>query len=296
MCSTVYLEKSSKAHLPEIDAYEQFLKRLGFEVLFHDGYIPDWNYKFVIKFPATKLRGCVVSHKVIVDFNSLSIGRLKFLKDFYKQLINLKYTNFFFLNEYVREKLPLLRRKNYSFRGMGVPKNFAELDDKDKVMTHIFDVVYVGTLNGREGLLETLVLLRAKGYRVAAIGIASVHIEAILMSCGINYYPPASQKEVRRLLLKSHTALNFIPDREPFNKQESTKLLEYAAVGIPVISNSYWWVDRYSAESGFSYIDLAALLKEKRMDLSLFSGKFLKVRSWDEVLENNKIFKSFCDL
>jgi hypothetical protein len=41
-----------------------------------------------------------------------------------------------------------------------------------------------------------------------------------------------------------------MPDIEPFNQLTSTKFLEYAACGIPIISTNYAWVNNFQQECG----------------------------------------------
>jgi hypothetical protein len=41
--------------------------------------------------------------------------------------------------------------------------------------------------------------------------------------------------------------LNLVSNIEPYNQQTSTKLLEYCAVGLPVVSNDYAWVRYFAA-------------------------------------------------
>ena len=52
------------------------------------------------------------------------------------------------------------------------------------------------------------------------------------------------QDQVPAQLLRARAGLNLMPDVLPLSEQTSTKMLEYLALGLPVISNSYAWAQR----------------------------------------------------
>jgi glycosyltransferase involved in cell wall biosynthesis len=59
------------------------------------------------------------------------------------------------------------------------------------------------------------------------------------------------QDQVPAQLLRARAGLNLMPDVLPLCEQTSTKLLEYLALGLPVISNPYAWAQRTAqAHSG----------------------------------------------
>jgi hypothetical protein len=55
-----------------------------------------------------------------------------------------------------------------------------------------------------------------------------------------------SHADVPTQLRRARFGLNLVSNIAPYNQQTSTKLLEYCAVGLPVVSNDYPWV-RYFA-------------------------------------------------
>jgi len=48
--------------------------------------------------------------------------------------------------------------------------------------------------------------------------------------------------QVPHHLLRARIGLNLVSNVAPYHQQTSTKLLEYCAVGLPVVSNDYAWV------------------------------------------------------
>ncbi len=55
--------------------------------------------------------------------------------------------------------------------------------------------------------------------------------------------------EVPAHLRRARCALNLVPDQIPYSEQTSTKLLEYCAIGLPVISTDYRWVRNFAASN-----------------------------------------------
>jgi hypothetical protein len=53
--------------------------------------------------------------------------------------------------------------------------------------------------------------------------------------------------DVPHQLRRARFGLNLVSNIEPYNQQTSTKLLEYCAVGLPVVSNDYAWVRYFAA-------------------------------------------------
>ena len=49
--------------------------------------------------------------------------------------------------------------------------------------------------------------------------------------------------------------LNLVPDQLPYTRQTSTKLLEYCAAELPVVSTDYTWVREFERQHGarFAY-------------------------------------------
>jgi hypothetical protein len=53
--------------------------------------------------------------------------------------------------------------------------------------------------------------------------------------------------DVAHQLRRARLGLNLVSNLTPYNQQTSTKLLEYCAVGLPVVSNDYAWVRYFAA-------------------------------------------------
>ena len=58
---------------------------------------------------------------------------------------------------------------------------------------------------------------------------------------GVHCTGRIAQDQVPAQLLRARAGLNLMPERLPLAMQTSTKVLEYLAVGLPVLSNDYAW-------------------------------------------------------
>ena len=61
------------------------------------------------------------------------------------------------------------------------------------------------------------------------------------------------QEEIPQLATKCVYAINYIPNIYPFNIQTSTKLLEYAAMDLKIITTDYWWVRNFELENNMKF-------------------------------------------
>ena len=92
---------------------------------------------------------------------------------------------------------------------------------------------------------------------------------------------PVEKSEIPAFLNQARFALNYIPDKEPFNSLTSTKLLEYAAHKIPVITTDYKWMRAFEEQYGGHYFyvnnDLSNLVWDKLLE---FEFAFPDLSSW----------------
>ena len=75
-------------------------------------------------------------------------------------------------------------------------------------------------------------------------------------SKNIVFTGPIPHIAIQPFLSKARFGINFIIDREPLNQQTSTKFLEYAACGLPVISTRYRWIEKFQQQYGGNYFYL----------------------------------------
>lgn len=239
---------STKAFLPEIDAYKNYFENNGFNVdivscneslgaydvclLFH-GFHPFWRS---------------YSKLIIGEYHSLSTGRARHFKDLFKRCFNVRADHYVFLNKYVRKKIFSSRQWSYTYRPMGYSPS---LVDKYKHNNKRYDVSYVGSL--RPGVLDRIYHLADMGLTLVVAGIR-IDID----HPNIESFGAVDNEKAYELMSLSRIGLNFTPDIAPWNRQDSTKVIEYSALGLGVITNRYAWVDDFEVANQAKFLDLCS--------------------------------------
>lgn len=252
MISKIAIEITDRAFLPESYAYREYFLSHGFvcdfvrkgdpeimrydAVLLFHGFHPFWH-----KYPRV----------VIGEYHSLSVGKFSRLKDFVKRTLNVRADITIFLNNFVREKMWCRSDANNIIRGMGFDgKSFNKVEPKFKR----FDIVYAGTM--RSGVWEYIQKFLDLGCSVAVVGNEKSYRKDKLVCFG--RVPP---DVARSVISESMYGLNYTPDMFPLNVQDSTKIIEYCAAGIGVITNRYQWVDEFEMVNKARFMDLGAVHK-----------------------------------
>lgn len=279
---SIAIETTDRAYLPEAYAYRDYFRYLGYYcqlvkkdsddllnydcvVLFH-GFHPFWK-----KYPKF----------VIGEYHSLSTGKFSRFKDILKRVVNVRPDLYIFLNESVREKLWFSKNINYITRGMGYSRrDFEEYISEEK----IFDIVYCGSY--RDGVLEEIAKMADLGLSIALVGIKAPFEHKNLTSFG-----RLDPNEAKKVISQSKYGFNYTPDVFPLNAQDSTKVIEYCAAGLGVITNKYKWVNDFERERRAMFLDLNAI--KNCDDVSKFNFIIPDVSDleWSIILKNTNINK-----
>ena len=283
---------TGKSYLPEAFAYESYLcqrghivERIGFSDLWSEA---DAHIRFLGFDPKGSNRK--YPGRLIHEYHSLSTGRRPKVKNFLKKLMNGRPDGRIFLSEAVAEGYSFADKVPYIYRDMGVDNLFFEAPQPS---SKEFDIVYCGSLS-RVGLIEVLVYFASAGYKVLVIGGASKEDRESLKSHkNIHVYGSAEREEIPSLLKLAVAGLNYTPNIYPFNIQTSTKVLEYCAAGLGVISNRYHWVKQFEKRraANFLWFDAVPPSKEE-FERFEFNIPHLRDLSWDSILETCD-FESF---
>ena len=277
---TIAIETTEKAFLPEAYAYRDFFQQKGYvcdlqqkgspsildydAVLLFHGFHPFWK-------PYPKF--------IIGEYHSLSTGNHGRLKDRLKRAINIKANFYIFLNDEVREKLWFSNTTPHLIRGMGYHKaDFDSLKDDNK----LYDVVYCGSF--RPGVPEALFRLADLGLSIALAG-----FKTSLPHDNIHELGRVTPVEARQIIAQSKYGLNFTPDIFPLNIQDSTKVIEYCAAGLGVITNRYQWVNEFEAQRGGKFLTLSDI--NCLEDVTSFDCVIPEVDdlSWEAIFESLEI-------
>jgi glycosyltransferase involved in cell wall biosynthesis len=282
------LIKNNKSFSPEIEGYLDFFKSISQvqTVVYSDFKKADENSDIVFIF-----FGFIpfwVKHKslVIAEYASLSVGRFSLLKNILKRLLNIRGEYYIFLNEDVRKNLFFSSRVPHSLRGMGfVEGNYEQSSNVKKE----YDFVYCGSVD-RSGVIEAILKIESLGFRIAVVGNSEEVGEVLCnMSKNICCFGKTSLKRSYEIMASARYGLNFTPDIFPYNIQDSTKVIEYCALGLDVVTNRYKWVDEFEERIGAKFLSFEALDSYESVSNFNFQRGDIKNYSWDKVIPKTEL-------
>ena len=278
---------SKHAYTPEAYAYEKYLKKNGHQVQLEYELDPnnDVNIYFMGTRPFWKKReGRAIE---IHEYQSLSTPPYAHFKNFTKKIVNKRPNGRIFLNKFVHHDLSFSDNIPYIYRDMGVDESFFQSPSENP----LYDIIYCGSITGRNGLIE--ILRRFAGnYKVVVVGNVSELERSLLKHENITILGRVERKDLPEIYRNSRFGLNFTPDLYPYNIQTSTKTLEYLASGLTVLSNKYEWICKFSKQNKIKVLWLEnhysfdSDLVISNIDVDL--GKF----TWENILLNSK-FENF---
>ncbi|WP_343347857.1 hypothetical protein WJT74_05625 [Sphingomicrobium sp. XHP0239] len=251
---------TGRAYLPEAHAYARYLEARGHEAHLVTSARHIAEGDVAILFSARDMLDRSIVARRIHEYHSLSIGRLAWLKDRVAT------------SSLIPEPAGLilqdgLSHDRFASRLPSGPPRFRRpmgIDDaifdcaRDPDPEPEFDLVYCGSLERRQGLAETLGALAKRGFTILCVGYVGTGLPiAELERLGVRFAGPSSRDAIPGHLASARAGLNWMPDIAPLNRQESTKMVEYAAAGLPILSNRYPWAEAFAAQegSGVTWID-----------------------------------------
>jgi len=249
----VHFVRNGPSYLPEIDAYVDFITSHGHQALVHDtgttvplnAQVVWWMCGRVPSAEARRLKSAFHIH----EYASASAPPHAWLKDFVKHWTQPKPDYRIFQNGWVRERMGFDDGVPYALRDMGVSPTF--FDDAAPTLTahspaHAFDLVYLGEMTRLQPFLPLLHSIHEAGRSLLLVGDVPDSLrEQLPASVACTGRVPHA--EVAHQLRRARFGLNLVSNIEPYNQQTSTKLLEYCAAGLPVVSNDYAWVRYFAA-------------------------------------------------
>ena len=245
---TVHFVHGARSYLPELAAYQAHIEGLGHAVQMHTQphTVPDdaqavwWICGRVPSAQARRLKGAVQVH----EYASASVAPLAWLKDRIKQWQHPVPDFRVFQSDWVRQRMGFGQPDAVPFalRDMGVPDAFLTAQAQQPPE---FDLVYLGEMRRLLHFVPLLHTLGRAGLSLLLVGDVPAALQERLAALGhIQSTGRVSQDQVPAQLLRARAGLNLMPDVLPLAEQTSTKMLEYLALGLPVISNPYAWAKR----------------------------------------------------
>lgn len=176
---------------------------------------------------------------VIHDYRSLSLAPLAETKDLIKRKLNARPGLRIFQNEAVRDVMRFCDDVPSVLLPMGVPPEILSFRDEMPAPNH--DFCYIGVLSKERKshlMLDSFLKRYDEGKTFLLFGAAEPYlIQRYRTRSNIIFAGKKTQKEVFSALRRVRAAVNYFPAHRPHCFQTPTKLLEYAALGLRIVSN-----------------------------------------------------------
>lgn len=237
--------------------------------------------------PLWKRSGAVEIH----DYSSASTGRFRRSKDIVKAVMSRRPVLRSFLTPTVRDQFRFRDDVPSVLRDMGVPDQFLEAG-RERKGTQEFDLFYAGSISASRRSAELFAAVERAGLTILAAGHVQPDIaERFARSDYVTFAGPVGVHEIPELAGRCRFGINLTPDVAPYNFQTSTKVVEYLALGLPVVSNDYRWIREFEATSGARIAKLTDINSLTRATLdSEFVVPDMGGYSWNSIFENAKIY------
>lgn len=291
---TILFQRQSQAYLPEVDAYLKFLACEYPEIRAYDSSAvkdPDpMDFDMVWRFTGLDVAGA--GRYIVHEYNSLSSGVVPHLKNKVKQLVNKRPDRRVFLSKTVQQDFPFKDNVPYGFRDMGVASAFFEVRPAPE-----YDFVYAGSVHRGNEVLRLLKLFSEealRGARILIVGSVNPDVRAHYSRFdNIVFAGRVPYEEVPSYMGRGRFGVNVLPDRYPFNVQTATKVLEYCALGLPIVSMRYRWIENFMEKRGGKVFWLDPDFKNlslKMLENFDFKTPQVEDRRWHNVIADSKIF------
>ena len=287
----ILLLSSGKAYLPEIEAYKKYLSNDDYQFVDSRelGTIDFKEFDLIWKFMGTDFHK-TINVPIIHEYASLSTGNFAKAKNCIKRVFNIRPELRIFLNENVKREFNFNDNVPYVYRDMGVDDCFFIKNDNKN-----YDFVYVGEMSFERGITNILEKFAKElnTQSLLMIGEPEKLIYAkykkfrnIIFTGRVNY------TEVPQIASQAEYAINYIPDKYPYNLQTSTKLLEYVAMNLKIVTTNYKWVNEFEKEKGMKFYKISNKFEELCVKNLLnygFKNNNISNLNWKEVIKNSEI-------
>lgn len=287
----ILMLSSGKAILPEINAYKKYITDYQIVDSRELDIIDFTEFDLIWKFMGTDIFR-KLDIPVIHEYASLSTGKFPKLKNEIKKVFNIKPKVRIFLNKNVKNEFGFNDKIPYIYRDMGIDECFFIKNEKKN-----YDFVYVGSMSNDRGIVNILEKFTQdlKNSSLLMIGEPDKSIyEAYKKYSNIVFTGKLKYQDVPKIASQAEYAINYIPDKYPYNLQTSTKLLEYIAMNLKVITTDYLWVNEFEKEREMKFYRVLNDLREldeKNLRNFNFKNTNIKDRLWKNIIDKSKVKK-----
>lgn len=226
----------------------------------------------------------------IHDYASAAFGSAADIKHWIKKTFSRKPMLRSFLSPYVRARFRFRDGVPFVLRDMGVPDSFLTCNKNPGTIE--FDLLYAGSITASRGTGVMLRSIARSQRRVLVVGIPPDEIyQDFKDSTFVEFAGKVKHHEVPSLASKCFAGINYTPDVAPFNRQTSTKVLEYLAMGLPVVSNQYQWIDEFETSTGARFLKYGNLGEAMQLLYSFdYAIPDMTPYRWSTIFEQSGIY------
>lgn len=227
----------------------------------------------------------------IHDYSSASTGKLRRTKDVVKSTLSRRPVLRSFLTKTVRDQFHFRDDVPSVLRDMGVPDRFLQAG-MNRQRGEEFDLFYAGSISQARRSSELFGAVEQAGLTILAAGHVQRGIaEQFSDSPNVTFAGPVTVDDIPELAARCRFGVNLTPNVSPYNFQTSTKVVEYLALGLPVISNDYRWIREFEAESGARIVKLSDIadLEQGTLEADHFVPD-MSSYSWRSIFETAQIY------
>ena len=294
MTSLLFVRKPD-VYLPEVSAYEKYLAKHFPEVKTSQSTdLKDYNlndYDIVWHFMGLDRSGG--GRYVVHEYNSLSTQPFAAQKNIIKRILNAKPNRRVFLNETVKDVFRFNDQIPGYLRDMGIDQAFFNTLPN---LNPEYDFICCGGLNRGPVLSRILEHFESRmdGASILLVGEAPQFLqEQFAGAPNITFQGRVTYDKVPNLMGKARYGLNIMPDIYPFNIQTATKVLEYAAMGLSIVSTDYQWIRQYEEKYGGRCFKLSSDMRNLSMQALEdfdFVTPDLSSLQWHNIIKQSEIF------
>ncbi|MCI5056769.1 MAG: glycosyltransferase [Flavobacteriales bacterium] len=286
------LIQTGSAFLPELKVYQKFFETEGFTTeIFRSQpkqkVLQDFDIEW--HFMGLDVSPKQTSRLKVHEYISCSIPPFAKWKDRIKSWVNVTPDLRVFQNVKVKEHLfGSSMDTDFLYRTVGIDTSFFNQYTGNKE----FDFVYLGSTDASRKLEVLFRQLNRELPSASVLVIGRPPNSLHQFSDQVSFTGKVPYEKVAEHLAKAKYAINWIPNIRPYNFQISTKLLEYCAQSMPIISTAYPWADQFfEARHGRFYPLLPDASNLNWAAITSFPYKTPDVRDleWSNVLRNSEI-------
>ena len=255
----IHFVRNGNSYLPEIDAYCAYIQSCSHQFIVHNfsnsvpcsASVVWWMCGRVPLREAHRLRSAFHIH----EYASASIPPYAWLKDQAKHWTQPIPDYRIYQNGWVRERMGFDDRVPHALRDMGVSEHF--FDPPSHSLSAEFDFVYLGEMSRLLSFVSVLRAIGTAGRSLLLVGDVPAELQKHLTD-NVHCTGRVSHADVSLHLRRARFGLNLVPNNLPYQHQTSTKVLEYCAAGLRVVSNAYPWVRYFMAQHNANFYLLNA--------------------------------------